>query len=130
MKTLSEKIEIMQAALRGEKIAMKYNTGNCQWHINDNPIFDAWDEYDYDLASKVMPQEKRKVVKEFPVYRDGDILVFRNEKGRELSLIVALNYANFRGYKFADGRRDVRPWTWGHDGEIQHAVAVLLEVEE
>lgn len=48
MKTLAEKIEVMQAALRGEPIEVQYNPGE-NWRVCGIPIF-SWGQHDYRIA--------------------------------------------------------------------------------
>lgn len=50
MKTDAEKIEVMQAHLRGEKIEYKPPSGN--WYVNERPQWD-WPQCDYRIAPKV-----------------------------------------------------------------------------
>lgn len=60
MKTLAEKIAVMQAAERGEKIESKYIALQCPeaaWCPNSKPVWD-WINFDYRVA----PRTKEIVV--------------------------------------------------------------------
>jgi len=55
MKTLEEKIEIIQAALAGAKIECKDNDEEeCMWQCANNPCW-GWDEVDY----RIKPENKQ-----------------------------------------------------------------------
>lgn len=47
MKTLKEKIKVMQAALDGKEIEYKYPEGG-EWHSTNNPLF-KWVLFDYRI---------------------------------------------------------------------------------
>lgn len=56
MKTLKEKIEVMQAALDGEEIeARKKNCTSDSWAFIPNPDFESWNILDYRI--KPTPRE-------------------------------------------------------------------------
>jgi len=55
MKTLEEKIEVMQAALAGAEIECKDNDEEeCAWQYANNPCW-GWDEVDY----RIKPENKQ-----------------------------------------------------------------------
>ena len=52
MKTLKEKIEVMQAALDGEKIEVRNKSGVGEWDIMPMPNFESWHCLDYRIKPK------------------------------------------------------------------------------
>lgn len=52
MKTLAEKIAVMQAAERGEQIEAKYKYAS-EWILTSNPAWD-WGGFDYRVAPRTM----------------------------------------------------------------------------
>lgn len=54
MKTLSEKIAVMQAALEGEKIEFSFNVLTPEWRETPEPIWN-WDDFDYRVAPEDSP---------------------------------------------------------------------------
>ena len=52
MKTISEKIMVMQAFEKGLKIEqVSISDGNCFWESNESPSFD-WEKYDYRIKEE------------------------------------------------------------------------------
>lgn len=72
--TTREKIEVMQAYTRGEKIERR--SANCEekWTFVIFPIWN-WDKFEY----RIRPKEKRS-----PKFKIGDVLVHLEKKGQPL----------------------------------------------
>lgn len=72
--TTKEKIEVMQAYERGEKIERR--SANCEekWTFVIFPIWN-WDKFEY----RIRPKEKRS-----PKFKIGDVLVHLEKKGQPL----------------------------------------------
>lgn len=51
MKTLKEKIEVMQAALDGKGIEFRPAETDHEWRIIDDPLF-VWGDYDYHIKQE------------------------------------------------------------------------------
>ena len=84
MKTLKEKIEVMQAALDGEEIEVRNKSGVGEWDIMPMPNFESWHCLDYRIKPKPL---------EFWV---------NVYKGRYLSDRYESKEAALRGKSFAD----------------------------
>lgn len=131
MKTLQEAAEIMLKAAQGEKIAYSPWSCNCKaWSLmisSTHVGFWDWINNDYDLASRVLPQEKQKRIVEKPIVVISGSMVFTDDKGFNWNATYATSLPNFRGYRFANG--SVAHNLWNSDFS-EHATHVRLEVTE
>lgn len=75
MKTLEEKIEVMQAALAGAEIECKDNDEEeCEWQYANNPCW-GWDEVDY----RIKPENKQVPFD----FNDAESLIGRKVRDKE-----------------------------------------------